>query len=146
MGSDENESEIVRREAAKRGISETRYRMLRVADTSVIQDIVGDHVGKPSPLTPSSMAATREPERGSGWAKERPLRAPEGVDLIDRMVETQTAKERLQAMHEQVRVLSDLRAYELSLEQEREARRRDAELDPCNTGIYKTKRELERGE
>jgi hypothetical protein len=145
---DAEEAEIVRREAAKRGISETMYRMLRVADTKGVQDLVNDFRG--GPTQSSSIMPQRDrsgpAERGSGWQKERPLRAPEGIDLIDRMCATADAVERIQTAHERAKVTLDLRAYELQQEQEREARRRDHELDPCNTGIYKTKDELDRGE
>ena len=101
---DAEADEIVRREAAKRGISETMYRMLKVAPTDVVQSIVWDHVGKPDVTRPSSMASTpdRSVERGTGWAKERPIRPPEGIEHIDRMVEAATAKERMQSILEAI--------------------------------------------
>jgi hypothetical protein len=134
--------EIVRREAAKRGISETMYRMLRVADTSVVQDIVWDHVGRPSPLTPASMAASPRdraaPEHGTGWQKERPLRAPDGIEHVDAIADAFSERERRKA------ILDAAMENEFILRQEQ--RLRDRELDPCNTGLYKTKDQLDRGE
>jgi hypothetical protein len=124
--------------------------MNRACPTSLIQDVVADHVGKSSPLTPSSMATTpgehSAPHRGSGWVEARPLGKQPGIDLIDQMVENQTALERIQTAHERAKVTLDLHAYQVQQEQEREARRHDHELDPCNTGIYKSKDELDRGE
>jgi hypothetical protein len=145
---DPEEGEIVRREARARGMTETQYRMLRACPTSLIQDIVSDLRGGPaqrsSIIPENNRSAPGAP--GSGWQKERPLRAPEGVDLIDRMCATADALERIQTAHERAKVTLDLKAYELQQEQERESRRRDRELDPCNTGIYKTKEQLDRGE
>jgi hypothetical protein len=56
------------------------------------------------------------------------------------------ALERIRTAHERAKVTLDLKAYQIQQEQEREARRRDRELDPFNTGIYKTKDQLDRGE
>jgi hypothetical protein len=100
-----DEDELVRREAARHGLSETQYRMIKAAGTDVVQSIVQDHVGKADVSRPSSMAATPDrapPAKGTGWAREIPLRPPEGVEHIDRMVEAQTAKERLHAVVEAI--------------------------------------------
>jgi hypothetical protein len=144
----EAEVDEIRREAARHGLTVTKYLMMKAAPTSLVQDIVNDFRGgatQPSSIMPQrDRAGPAVP--GSGWQKERPLRAPEGVDLIDRMCATADAVERIQTAHERAKVTLDLRAYELQQEQEREARRRDHELDPCNTGIYKSKDELDRGE
>jgi hypothetical protein len=102
---DAEADEIVRREAAKRGISETMYRMLKVAPTDVVQDIVRDHIGRADVTQPSSMAATPDraaPAKGTGWLPERPIRPPEGIEHIDRLVEAATAKERMQNILEAI--------------------------------------------
>jgi hypothetical protein len=102
---DPEADEIVRREAAKLGMSETQYRMLKVAPTDLVRSIVWDHIGKNDVTRPTSMASTPSSgpvEHGTGWAKEIPLRPPEGVEHIDRMVEAQTAKERLHAVVEAI--------------------------------------------
>jgi hypothetical protein len=146
--SDPADDEIVRREARLRNMSETLYRMTRACPTSLMQDIANDlrsGPARPSSIIPdNNRSAPAAP--GSGWQKERPLRAPEGVNLIDRMCDTADALERIQTAHERAKVTLDLRAYEIQREQELEARRRARELDPCNTGIYKTKDQLDRGE
>jgi hypothetical protein len=118
--------EIVRREAAKRGISETMYRMLRVADTSVIQDIVSDHVGKRDVMQPASLATPSDrapPERGTGWVEPRPLTKQPGIDVIDQMVEAQTAKERIQAAQEQLRATLEMQKYEELMREKKERER-----------------------
>lgn len=133
--------EIVRREAQARGLTETQYRMLRAADTSTVQSIVWDHVGKNSPLTPASMvtpSTDRAAPGGTGFAKERPLRAPEGVDHVDRIAKAFDERERRAAM------LQAAEEAEIALRLEQ--RLRDRELDPCNMGLYKTKAALDRGE
>jgi hypothetical protein len=97
--------DLIRREALRRGISETTMRMLHVGGTDVVQSFVWDHVGKPDVTQPSSMAVTPDraaPAKGTGWAKERPIRPPEGIEHIDRMVEAATAKERLHTVVEAI--------------------------------------------
>jgi hypothetical protein len=101
---DAEADEIVRREAAKRGISETMYRMLRVADTSLVQDLVNDLRGGPpqrsSIIPQNNRSGPAEP--GSGWRDAKPLTTPPGIEHVDRMVEVQTARERLQAVREAI--------------------------------------------
>jgi hypothetical protein len=101
----EAEADEIRREAARHGLTVTKYLMMKAAPTDVVQSIVWDHVGKADVTRPSSMASTpssRPVEHGSGWAPERPIRPPEGIEHIDRMIEAQTAKERLQAVVEAI--------------------------------------------
>jgi hypothetical protein len=143
-----DEEELLIAEANRRGISLTTLKMYKACPDSLMRDIANDLRGgpaRPSSIIPENNRSGAG-ERGSGWARERPLRAPEGVELIDRMCATADAVARIQTAHERVKVTLDLRAYELQQEQEREARRRMHELDPCNTGIYKSKDELDRGE
>jgi hypothetical protein len=96
-----DDDELIRREAAKMGISETTYRMLKVAGTDAVQSIVQDHVGKHDVTQPSSIAVRptdrASPERGTGWVDAKPLGKQPGIDLIDQMVEHQTATERMEA-------------------------------------------------
>jgi hypothetical protein len=112
---DAEADEIVRREAAKRGLTETKYRMMKAANTDVVQSIVWDHVGRNDVTRPTSMAftpSTAAPERGTGWVDARPLGKQPGIDLIDQMVENQTAKERIQAAQEQLRATLEMQKYE----------------------------------
>jgi hypothetical protein len=141
---DPEEAEIVRREAARLGISETTYRMWKasfVGGRDVMRDICADHVGKPSPLTPSSMSTTpsdRAPKRGDGWVDAKPLTPPPGIEHVDAIAEAFAERERRQAILQL--------AEEAEAASRLEHRRRMRELDPCNTGIYKTEDELDRGE
>jgi len=110
----EAEADEVRREAAKHGLTETKYRMMKAAPTSVVQDIVWDNL-RADVTRPSSMASTpssRAPERGSGWLPERPIRPPEGIDLIDGMVENQTARERIAEADERIRAALARKEFE----------------------------------
>lgn len=52
------------------------------------------------------------PERGSGLVEPRGLGKQPGIDLIDAMVEAQTAKERLQAVEERRRAALDAIAFD----------------------------------
>jgi hypothetical protein len=112
---DADADEIVRREAARHGLTETKYRMMKAANTDVVQSIVWDHVGKNDVTRPTSMAAppsTAAPERGTGWVEPRPLTKQPGIDLIDQMVENDTMKQRLQARDERVRAALSEMEYE----------------------------------
>jgi hypothetical protein len=96
-------------------MSETLFRMNRVAPTDVVQDIVRDL--RSGPAQPSSIASTPSvpsaPHRGSGWVEPRPLGKQPGIDLIDQMVEADTMKQRLQARDESVRAaLSEMEYQE----------------------------------
>jgi hypothetical protein len=113
--SDPADDELVRREAAKAGLTETKYRMMRAANTDVVQSIVWDHVGRADVTRPSSMATTpsgRAPKRGTGWVEPRPLTKQPGIDIIDEMVERQTAKERIREAQDQLRASLEMKKYE----------------------------------
>jgi hypothetical protein len=49
------------------------------------------------PRNPAVETAAPPPQTTSGWQAERPLQPQPGIDLIDRMVENATARERAQA-------------------------------------------------
>jgi hypothetical protein len=49
------------------------------------------------PRNPAVETAAPPPQNTSGWQAERPLQPQPGIDLIDRMVENATARERAQA-------------------------------------------------
>jgi hypothetical protein len=136
------EDELIREEARRRGISETMLRMLKAAPTNLVRDVVFDHVGKRDVLQPSSIIPENNRstpvERGSGWQSERPIRPPEGIEHVDALCQAQDEREQRRAALDA--------AYETEMLLRVEQRRRDRELDPCNTGIYKTKDQLDRGE
>jgi hypothetical protein len=56
--------------------------------------------GRPPP--PSAPPAEPSPERPSGWAKFDPLSSPPGIDMIDRMVEADTRRQREDAIAAEV--------------------------------------------
>jgi hypothetical protein len=89
---------------------------------------VNDHVGKRDVLQPSSLAATPErsaPARGTGWVDAKLLGKQPGIDLIDAMVETQSAKERIQAAEERRRAAIEMQKYEELMREKRERERKD---------------------
>jgi len=50
------------------------------------------------PCSPMATSPNREePKRGTGWAEAVPIRPPEGVGIIDRMVDAQDRAERAKA-------------------------------------------------
>jgi hypothetical protein len=129
------ENELLEREAKARGLSVTQYLMMKAVPDNLMRDIVNDFRGgmpQSTSMIPDQPSAPVK--RGSGWTKERPLRPPDGVELIDQMVEADTARQRQEAVAKTVKL--QLETAEtlrlLDLEQER----RDKELDPFNTGIY----------
>jgi hypothetical protein len=136
-----DDDELIRQEAERRGLTETMFRMLRAAGTDVVQAIVWDHVGRPSPLTPASMNSTpgerSAPERGDGWRDAKPLSAPPGIEHVDALCEAQAERERRQAILQA--------AEEAEVAWRLEQRRRDRELDPVNSGLYKSKADLDEG-
>ena len=91
-------------EEAKRGrrIEPWELEMMKAVPDRVVRDIVSD--ARSWSGGPSSIAATppsnktdedREPqERGTGWLAERPIRPPEGVEWVDRLVDVQDALDR----------------------------------------------------
>jgi hypothetical protein len=54
------------------------------------------------PPSPSAAPAELSPERPSGWARFDPLSSPPGIDMIDRMVEADTARQRADAIAAEV--------------------------------------------
>jgi hypothetical protein len=125
------EDELIQREAAARGISETMLRMLKATPDSLMRDLMAD--ARKGISSSASMIPDRERKqppvaKGSGWVEPRPLSQPPGIDKIDAMCIEQGRRERLVKIHE--------RLAELQRLEEIERRRRDRELDPVNCGLY----------
>jgi hypothetical protein len=119
-------------------MSETLYRMTRACPTSLMQDIVNDLRGgpaRPSSIIPDNRSAPVE--RGSGGG-DRPLTPPPGIEHVDAIADAFAERERRKA------ILDAAMENEFILRQQQ--RLRDRELDPFNTGIYKTKDQLDKGE
>jgi hypothetical protein len=83
----------------RRRIEPWELDMAKAVPDRVVRDIVSDARslgGKPSSIAASNKTNEKgEPqERGTGWAKEQPLRPPEGVEWIDRLVDAQDERDR----------------------------------------------------
>jgi hypothetical protein len=127
--------ELLEQLCKRLGISVTQYLMQRAVPDSLMRQIVNDfRGGMPQSASMLPDQASKPVVRGCGWVPERPLRPPDGVELIDQMVEADTARQRQEAVAKTVKL--QLETAEtlrlLDLEQER----RDKELDPFDTGIY----------
>jgi hypothetical protein len=87
-------------EAKRRRIEPWEREMAQAVPSKVVRDIVSDNrhsVGGPSSIAASNKTTfeDREPqERGTGWAKETPIRPPEGIEWVDRLVDAQDEKDR----------------------------------------------------
>jgi hypothetical protein len=86
------------KQARRRRIEPYELEMVKAVPDKVIRDIVSD---ARSPSGPSSIAASKKTtfpnedgERGTGWAKETPIRPPEGVEWVDRLMDAQDEKDR----------------------------------------------------
>jgi hypothetical protein len=82
--------------ARLKGISVTQLRMELAAPTDVIRAIVADNVGSIHDRRSSLLPPRREPEapRSTGWQDPKPLGPPEGIDLVDRLVDAQDERDR----------------------------------------------------
>jgi hypothetical protein len=102
---------------------------------SLMADIVRDfRGGMPQSTSMLPEQHTRPVQKGSGWVPERPLRSPDGIEQIDRMVEADTQRQRQEAVAKTVKLNLEM-AEDLRRFTEQQAKR-DAELDPFDTGIY----------
>ncbi len=74
--------------------------MVRAVPSSVVADLVNDF--RRGPSRPSSLTAQQNravPEqnpRGSGWVAEIPIGPPAGVELCDRLIDTQDILDRVE--------------------------------------------------
>jgi hypothetical protein len=71
-------------------------RSLKACGNDVMRDIVGDsrrgdiHARAPMIPTPKAKGQqSEEPQDRSGWRDPVPLRSPEGIELVDRLVDQQ---------------------------------------------------------
>jgi hypothetical protein len=103
----EMERQLLEREAQRLGISVTQLMMRKAVTNSdgsdVVQQIVWDTVGRNNPSFKTGKIGkagpTYEPgQRGSGWRKPDPLQSPPGQDLIQRMCEADSARQRAEAI------------------------------------------------
>src|SRR5262249_53230395 len=89
---------VMPHEEATRGrrIEPWELEMAKAVPDSVVRAIVVDNQNQRGP---SSIAASNKPtfrdedrepqERGTGWAKETPIRPPDGVEWVDRLCDQQ---------------------------------------------------------
>jgi hypothetical protein len=140
------EDELVRREAALRGISETMLRMLKAVPDSLMADIVNDfRRGMPQSTSMLPPQPAKPVRKGSGWLPERPLRSPPGAEpggAIDRMCIADDMRQRQERAHAEreklVKIHQQLAEMQRTedLEQKQRDRERDHALDPVNCGLY----------
>jgi hypothetical protein len=123
------ENALLEAAAKMLGISVTEYLMRRAVPDDLMRDIVNDFRGG---MPQSTSILPDQPsvpvKRGSGWVKETPLRPPDGVELIDKIMEADTARQRQEAVAKtvklQLEMAEDLRRWTEQQE------KRDAEMDP----------------
>jgi hypothetical protein len=94
--------EIDRQRAAARNPG--MMAVVEAVDTKTMQAIVAENRGSGIPA-PSSLATSPgawQPElpRGTGWIDPLPLRSPPGVDILDRMMDVQDARDKLERIHQ----------------------------------------------
>jgi len=111
------------------GLSVTQYLIMRATPDSLLRQIAQDfRGGMPQSTSMLPDQPSRPVVRGSGWTPERPLRPPDGIETIDRMVENDTARQRHEAIAKTVKLNLEI-AEDLRRFTEQQAKR-DEELDP----------------
>jgi hypothetical protein len=101
-------------------LTKNRARCFQIEERSRIKlpPDTGRWTGKPAP---SSTSHEPQPERPSGWAKLDPISSPPGIHYIDQMVETDTARQRLDylaAEHMRKQAVLDMHAEQKLFEKE----------------------------
>jgi hypothetical protein len=88
----------------------TQRAMMEAVPDRLMADIVNDQrrgVAPASSLASTPGARAPEPRKGTGWVDSAPLKSPPGVDILDRMMDVEDAKdrsERLQAVRKQAAI------------------------------------------
>jgi hypothetical protein len=80
---------------------------VRAVGGVVVREIVGDG-GAAATLKPLSQPSTPRvaDQNTSGWREARPLEAPPGISLIDRLVEVQTARDTAELIQKEAQRLA----------------------------------------
>jgi hypothetical protein len=123
------ENELLEQWCKMLGVSVTQYLMQRAAPDSLMRQLVADNrrgISQSTSLLPDQ--PSKPVVRGSGWVAERPLRPPDGVELIDQMVEADSARQRQEAVAKTVKLQLEM-AKDLRRFTEQQAKRNE-ELDP----------------
>jgi hypothetical protein len=75
-----------------------------VCDDQLMADIVNDNRGGPStyssPLPKAASQQTTEPQDGSGWRDAPAIKPPEGVALVDKLVDMQDRLDAVARAHQ----------------------------------------------
>jgi hypothetical protein len=124
------ENELLELAAKMHGFSSvTQYLMWKATPDSLMRDVCNDfRGGMPQSTSMLPEQPSRPVVRGSGWVSERPLRSPDGVELIDQMVEADSARQRQEALAKTMKLNLEM-AEDLRRFTEQQAKR-DEELDP----------------
>jgi hypothetical protein len=83
-------------------IEKNRQRIRRIEEATRVKLPPDNRGWSGKPARSSTPPAEPSPERPSGWAKFDPLSSPPGIDMIDRMVEADTARQRADAIAAEV--------------------------------------------
>jgi hypothetical protein len=92
------------------GIPEWQLEAAEAVGTNVLDDIVADS------WRSYTAPAKPEPVRGTGWVDPAPLKPPDGIAIIDRMMDVQDQRDRLDriaAEMERRKTLAELAPPEL---------------------------------
>ena len=94
------------------GMSMPRSAMQAMIDasSSYMADLRAD-ARRPNPVTEASSSTVRgtptaqsQPQRGTGWRDEIPLSSPPGVELADRLMDHQDAKDRAELIERELKL------------------------------------------
>jgi hypothetical protein len=124
------ENELLELAAKMHGFSSvTQYLMWKATPDSLMRDLCNDfRGGLPQSTSMIPDQPSKPVKRGSGWTPQVPIRPPDGIEQIDRMVEADTARQRQEALAKTVKLnlemAEDLRRWTEQQE------KRDEELDP----------------
>jgi hypothetical protein len=81
--------------------------MVGAVDTKTLQAIVADNrgsgVSEPASLATTPGQVRQEMPKGTGWIDPIPLRSPPGVDILDRLMDVQDAKDKAALIDAQIR-------------------------------------------
>jgi hypothetical protein len=93
----------VEAEARLRGIQAYQVRAMQAVPDQLVRDIVADAY-KGISQSASMIKPERKPPpaKGSGWVDPAPMKAPTGIEYIDRMCEAQDRADRIAAVRRRI--------------------------------------------
>jgi hypothetical protein len=73
--------------------------MVRAVPDRVVREVTTDSLRRPPPTPPPSA----EPKKGTGWRELEPLKPPPGIELLDRMMDVEDAKDKAALIDKAIR-------------------------------------------